>query len=319
MFARLVFSISIRHQFIKEVTALQNFLKSRKFKIILVLFAFAVAVILRAAAEGGFGSTTAQIIGSVTSPLLKISSSFTSKISSFFEKITNVNEIYELNSIYRDKINDLNAKLIDYENIKRENEQYKTFLELKKENSDFKFAPASVIAKDPNDRFGSFVIDRGENDGIKINDPVISSDGIVGVISSVGPTYSSVVSILDPSVKLGCYCVQTFEYGVCEGDIKLALDGMCKFIYLPRDSVSRIGDLVVSSGGGIFPRGLVIGNISSIQPEDHGVSLYASVTLSADINNITEVFVITEFEGQGNVLADENLLRYGNYNDSREK
>lgn len=295
---------------------MQSFFKSRRFKLLILLFVLALSILLRAAAEGSFGSFTAEVIGSVTAPLLKFSSNVSHSVTQFFDRITHVNDIYELNQLYKDQINDLNGQLIDYENIKRENEQFKNFLELKENNADFKFQPASVIAKDPNDRFGSFVIDCGEINGVSVNDPVITADGIVGIISDVGPTYSSVITILDPAVKLGCYCVQTFEYGVCEGSIDLALNGMCKFIYLPRDSKSKPGDLVVSSGGGIFPRGLVIGNIASIQPEADGVSLYATIDLSADIDNITEVFVITDFAGQGSVLADENLLIFGNYGDS---
>ena len=83
-----------------------------------------------------------------------------------------------------------------------------------------------------------------------------------------------------------------------------------RFPAMPRDSGAAIGDMILTSGGNIFPKGLKIGTIKEIRQEDHGVSLYAVVEPFASVNDAKDVFVITSFEGQG-ILIGEDLGQTG--------
>lgn len=286
---------------------MQDFFKSWRFKVLLALLVFILAIILRAAAAGGFGEILEEAVGVVTAPVMKLSTSISSGATEFFQRIIHVNETYEQNEEYRKRINELNEQLIDYEKIKRENEHLRDYLDLKEENEDYTFETATVIGRDPNDMYCSFVVDSGSRSGIETGDPVITSDGLIGVVYETGANYSKVMTILNPSLNVGCYDVRTADSGILAGDLELTQDGMCKFQYISRDSGAANGDLVVTSGGGIFPRDLVIGTITEINAEDDGIALYAKVVPSADITGVKEVFIITSFVGQWDVTDDRNL------------
>lgn len=91
--------------------------------------------------------------------------------------------------------------------------------------------------------------------------PVITSDGLIGVIEEVGLTYSRVITLHDPSLNVGAYVSRTRDTGIVVGAVDLAQDGQCKMTYLPRDSGAAIGDMILTSGGNVFPKGLKIGTI----------------------------------------------------------
>ena len=98
-------------------------------------------------------------------------------------------------------------------------------------------------------------------------------------------------------MQAGAIVTRTREVAVAEGDFDLMEDETLKLAYLTRDAEAIIGDTVETSGtGGIFPKGLLIGTIESIQPEDHGMSNYAVIEPAVDISAVKRVYVITDFD-----------------------
>ena len=98
---------------------MQDFFKSWRFKVLLALLVFILAIILRAAAAGGFGEIIEEAVGAVTAPVMKLSTRISGGATEFFQRIIHVNDTYEQNEAYREQINELNRQLIDYEKIKR--------------------------------------------------------------------------------------------------------------------------------------------------------------------------------------------------------
>lgn len=277
---------------------LGDFLRSGRFKILLFVLILLLFFMLRAAWTGGLSPMIAQATGIWVTPLQKASSSISNTVSGYFQRYTRADEIARENEELREQINELRAQMVDYEQYKQENESLKKFLDIKELNPDFELEPAAVVARDPNDRFYSFTIDKGSMHGVSLRDPVICADGLVGVVKEVGANYSKVLTILDVAVDVGAYDVRTRDIGIVTGAVDLAGEGSCKLTYLPRESSATIGDLVVTTGGGIFPKGLVIGTISQVKTEAGGISLYAVVRTTADIRSLTDVMVIKDFSGQ---------------------
>jgi rod shape-determining protein MreC len=82
-----------------------------------------------------------------------------------------------------------------------------------------------------------------------------------------------------------------------EGDFELEKKGLCKLSYLPKDVDLRVGDKIISSGyGGIFPEGLNIGEVVSIEPDELSHTLVGYVKPAADLSLIRDVMIIREFE-----------------------
>lgn len=259
--------------------------------------------LLRAIYTGGIMPFLSSAGGLVMLPLNSFSASVGSSIQERFGPFLSAGKVAEENRALRAEVQDLKEQLIDYEAVKMENVQFRELLEIKERNSDFIFEPATVVARTPDDWFGSFTIDVGTYHGVTLRCPVITSEGLVGIVSEVGHGYSKVQTIMDASVNIGGVDIQTLDTGIITGSIPLAQEGRCKLGFLPRESGATPGDTIVTSGtGGLLPRGLIIGEIDKVEMETTGLSLYAVVSPAADIQGAKQVFVITDFGGKD----DEN-------------
>ena len=278
---------------------MQKFFKSWSFKILCGLAVFAVAIMIRAAASGSAEVFLSQAVSVISQPFLKASTAVTNSVGEFLDRFANAEENYLRVLELEEQLREANQKLIGAEQDKRENEQFRSFLGLKETNPDYEFEPATVIGRDSTNRFYSFTIDRGSLHGVEEADPVITADGLVGIVWEVGLTYSHVRTILDISVEAGVYDISTRDSGIVTGDISLSAEGLCKLKYLPRESGIASGNLIVTSGiGGVFPKDLPVGTVKSIEVDHSGLSLTAVIEPSADIENVTDVLVIKSFDGQ---------------------
>ena len=283
---------------------MQKFFKSWAFRIICALAIFAIAVMIRAAAAGNADIFLSQTFSVISQPFLKMSTSVSDSVGGFLDRFARTEEVYLEKEKLKAKVQELEEALVDYENIKRENDQFREFLELKQNNPDYNFEPATVIGRDATNRFASFTIDKGSLDGIEMSDPVITSDGLVGIVWEVGLTYSHIRTILDISVEVGVYNIYTRDSGIVSGDIALSGDSLCKLSYLPKNSGIASGDLVVTSGiGGVFPKDLRVGTVRSVELDSNGLSLSAVIEPSADIANVTDVLVIKSFSGKAGTVS----------------
>ena len=283
---------------------MREFFKTKRFKIFLVALAALLVLIICSATVG---SNSSGVLGVVISPVQKLSSWITNSATTFFGNIANSGKNASENEKLKEEMASLREQLIDYDDTKTENEQLKEILGLKKEHKDYDYAAASVIGRDADDRYGSFQIDKGSLDGVELYDPVITRDGLVGYVSKIGPTTSRVATILSTDINVGAYGLYSGETGVVTGDTALASKGQCKLKYLLRDSAMAKSELVATTGlSGIFPKGLVIGTVQELVPESGGASVYAVIEPAAQIVDVQNVFVITDFKGQGADSDDEN-------------
>ena len=278
---------------------MQKFFKSWAFKVLCALAVFAIAVMIRAAAAGNADIFLSQAFSVVSQPFLDLSSSVSGSVNNFLDRFVRTEEVFLENEVLQERVRQLEEELVDYENIKRENDQFREFLELKQNNPDYTFEPATVIGRDATNRFASFTIDKGSLAGVEVADPVINSDGLVGIVWEVGLTYSHVRTILDISVEVGVYNIYTRDSGIVSGDISLSGDSLCKLSYLPKNSGIAAGDRVVTSGiGGVFPKDLRVGTVRSVELDSNGLSLSAVIEPFADITNVSEVLIIKSFGEQ---------------------
>ncbi len=282
------------------------FFSSQKFKVILCVVLGLVAISLISFFVGGRLSPQSDILGTVAAPFRAVFTEISNGISDFTNAYTNGNEALIRNAELENEINELREKIADYEKVTAENEFYKEYLDIKDAHPDFKFAAATLISRDISNPYGGFVINKGSADGIAQHDPVITDAGLVGYITDVGIKTSKVATILSPDITLGAIDNRTNDSGVLSGTLEMAQNGETRFYNLSRSCNIAIGDYVVTSGEGIFPSGLLIGTIQSIGSDEYNTSIYASVKPFAEIEEIREVMVITEFSGQGGLDPERN-------------
>ena len=275
---------------------MKDFLKSIAFKALAVAALFLVGVMIYAASTGGAATIPATIVSAVVTPLQSIAAGISDGVNSFIGIFTDSGKLREENSRLQSEINALRENQVEFDETKRQLELYRQFLELKEQNPDYKFADARVVAVDPSEKYYNFTINAGSLKGVKAGDPVITPAGLVGVAYDVALDSARVRTILDPTTQVSAYVSRTGDEGTTGGTVTLAREGLLRINYLSREGGAAAGDYVATSGkGGIYPRGLLIGEIQSVSPDSDGLTMTAQIQPFADIKNLSSVFVLTDF------------------------
>ncbi len=278
---------------------MKEFFTSKKFKIILCVAAVLIGVMIYSAVS----STTAvgSAMGGIFAPIQRGVKGVTDWFSETFDMLFNADDYYEENQRLKDELAEMANQIVDYTEIKQENEHLREMLGLKEQNPTVEFSePCTVIGRTANDVFGSFFIDKGSRNGIEYYDPVVTKNGLIGFVTEVQYTYAKVTTILANDVSIGIYSVETGDTGVSAGSYELALNGNLQMIYIPLESTLTAGDIIVTSGySGLVPKGVAVGKIQSLEIATNGLSQNAVVAPIVDHSELKTVYVITDFDGKG--------------------
>ncbi|MBO7178879.1 MAG: rod shape-determining protein MreC [Clostridia bacterium] len=285
---------------------MKRFLQSASFKRLVAIVAVILLGIICAAFSHNASSPFTSAMSFVFTPLQRLASSFSSEMAGLSASFTSSSKYIEEIEKLEEQISDYREQLADYEELKQKVVAYEEFYDIKVQNPDYQFAYGTVVSRDVADPYGSFVINAGSTSGIQVNDPVIYGNYVVGIVKKVNLSTSVVYTVLDPRINIGAYESATREYGYVSGDSKLLKDKLCKLQGLDRTSSIVSGGIVCTSGsGGVFPHGLIIGEVASVTTDEITTSTYATIKPYTDLNELTDVFVITSFIGQGESDTDE--------------
>ena len=187
---------------------------------------------------------------------------------------------------------------IDNTRLRQEQYELERLRELYKldENySDYEKIGARVIASNGSNWFTDFTIDKGKNDGVKIDSNVLAGSGLVGIVTEVGPDYARVRSIIDDSSNVSAMVLSTSDICMVRGDLELVSDGRIRFEKLANnENPVEVGEQIVTSYvSDRFVQGLFIGYISEIQVDSNNLTRSGYITPAVDFSKIQEVLVIT--------------------------
>ena len=281
---------------------MKNFLKSVLTRSVGVLALILIGVMIYSAVSGGFATIPETVAGIFVTPFQSFATSVSNGVSGFFSQLTGSGELQERIDQLEEENAELRKQMVDYDELKQTNDWYSEILGLHEENPEYTFAAGRVIGREPSDFYGNFTISAGQNAGVAVNDPVVSTDGsLVGVVEEVGLTYAKVRTILDPSIKVASQISRTGDTAYTNGStVDMARQNALRMTTLERSSGAAVGDYVITSGiGGVYPSGLLIGSVKEISNATDGMTLDANVELFTDIYNLKQVMVITYFAGQG--------------------
>lgn len=279
---------------------MKRFLRSGTFKNLVIVAAVVLLGVLCASVSHNASSPFTSVIGTIFSPLQKLSVAISDSFNDVSAAFTSSSVYLEENEALKKEIEGYRKQLADYDDLKQKVDAYEEFYGIKQKNADFEISYGSVISRDAADVYGSFVLNTGSKDGVEAGDPVIYGEYVVGIVKKVNFSTCVVYSVLDPRVKIGAFESGTREYGFVSGDEKLYSQGLCKLEGLDSSTSVVNGGVVCTSGaGGVFPDGLIIGEITAVKTDEISTASYAQVKPFAELDQISEVFVITSFEGQG--------------------
>lgn len=280
---------------------MKEFFHSVKFKILICIAALLLGLMTYAAVTLGTQTPPEQILGTLTYPFTAAANAVADGVSGFIDKIVNADTYKSENEELKSKLTGLYKRTKDYDALAAENAQLREMLGLKEKNPDFIFSEScDVIARNANDICGGFTIGSGKSSGISLNDPVVTSVGLVGRVTSIADNYARVTTIISPQVNVGVYSMRTKATGVIENSIDSAQNGLCLMSGILKDADLVVGDVIFTSGkSGLFPDDLMVGTVVEIIDDTNGLSKHALVKPAVDVFTVTSAFVITDFNGKG--------------------
>ena len=227
----------------------------------------------------------------ISSPIQKILWETGGKISLFFETIREIRNLKKENEEFRLRIQELLAENIALKELKKENQILREALGLGLEK-EYQLILAQVIGKDIEQDL--LLINKGFQDGLSENLPVITQEKIlVGKISEVYKNFSKILLISNPQSSFDAKIAEREILGLVKGkgNLKIFLD------FIPQEKEIKKEDLVITSAlGGIFPAGLLVGQIGEVKKSDLGLFQQAEILPFFEIKEIETLFIIANFQ-----------------------
>lgn len=191
------------------------------------------------------------------------------------------------------------------ENNRLKQDQYelkrlRSLYKLDQEYMEYNTVGARVIAKDSGNWFHVFRIDKGSNDGIKVDQNVIADGGLVGIVTDVGPNYATVRSIIDDASKVTAMSQSSSATCVVSGDLQLFKEGRLHLSYMDKDDAIYDSDKIVTSQiSDKYLPGIFIGYAADITVDSNNLTKSGYLIPVVDFDSLREVLVITQLKETG--------------------
>jgi rod shape-determining protein MreC len=240
--------------------------------------------------------TTARLklaIGSLFLPLFGLAGASHQLAQKAGDALTPRRGLLKQNETLRQENERLRVQALQTEEVIQENNRLRGQLNWRQPQKAWALKAAAVIARDPASWWRTAQIDLGSRDGIRTNLPVLTTEGLVGRIASVGYNRSQVVLLGDADCKVAALVEETRDAGVLGGSGPLDNSLVTLSCYSSKDANLKAGLKVVTSGlGGIFPKGIPIGKIVDSQQVEYGLYTEARIKLAANLGALEEVWVL---------------------------
>jgi rod shape-determining protein MreC len=211
-------------------------------------------------------------------------------LAGIWENYLNLVQVRRENRQLRESVRILNARVLESQEALLTNERLKRLLELKT-SLHMPTMTAAVIGEDGSPWFKSIVIDRGKNDGLREGMPVIVVGGVVGQLVKVAANSSRVMLVTDTASSVAGIVQRSRARGVVKG----RGEGVCSLEFAFREDDVKVGDFVVTSGiGGIFPKGLPLGEVTMVKKGEYGIFQTVDVRPTVSATKLEEVLVLMQ-------------------------
>ena len=244
----------------------------------------------------GNPSPVTRVVRFVTTPVQRAASG----IGGFFGKglsyFTDFDALQAENEELRRQLREMEQTVRDAELALEENARLRQQAGQPERQRDLTTVEAEVIARNPGDWATTLTLDKGSNHGVEVGDLVITVDGMAGYVSEVAGNTCEITTVVDVEMQCGALITRTRETAIAEGDYDLMVEGNLRLSYLTEDASVVIGDTVETSGrGGVFPKGVMIGTVENVLPEDNGISYYAVLRPFVDVDTVSSVSIVTDY------------------------
>ncbi len=222
-----------------------------------------------------------------------------------------------------DSLDGFGKYFTEYDRLKAENEELRQLLEAEKNKNDLyeiateenqwlreflmygskepklTFVDAVAVGRESGDYVTSFTLNKGSLHGVDVGMAVIEKNGLVGYVSEVGVSYCKITTVVSDGAAVGIICPRSGAAGTLEGDYSYISTGLCKVTFPSHDADVSEGDIIYTSGvGSVYPYGISVGRVESVEKDRYTRKTIASVRLSTDLTSINRVMIITEISSE---------------------
>ena len=272
---------------------MKRFFTSRVWTVILI--AILITVIL-AVGSTLTGKNSGTLVQGILSPLRSAASYLTDQAEQLYNYMFEYESLLAENQRLKEQLAQMEEDARRADAMSRENDRLRAMLEFTQLNPDYDFAEGYIISWSSNDWSNTFTINRGEDADIAPGMCAITANGeLVGLVEEVGSNYSVIKSVLDSSLEISATIASSGYNGMVKGGYASGLDGYLRMNYLPSSSTIRNNDQVVTTGSTVYPRDLILGYVIDAGFDASGVAKYALLEPAANISNLEQVFILTNY------------------------
>jgi rod shape-determining protein MreC len=249
----------------------------------------AVCLLLLTLQMRGHGDGASDLLAIVTTPVQSALARINRTTVGVWSTYREWKAVRAENARLREEAQRLRVEALRVTEITEENQRLRRLLALK-QAMPMTTLSGEIIAREWGGWVRSLTVNRGRGDHVARLTAVIGPDGLIGRVVDVRPGASIVQVLTDPASTVGAHIVRTRTQGIVEGEPR----GTIRFKYMARDgSDIQVGDLVVTSGaGGLFPRGIPVGRVRTIDDRGSALFHYAQLAPAVDFARIDEVLLI---------------------------
>ncbi|MBA3385685.1 MAG: rod shape-determining protein MreC [Chthoniobacterales bacterium] len=225
-------------------------------------------------------------------PFLTTGSGLQKQITSVRTGLKSLEEIERENSALRVENRALKATNQALRDVEHEVNRLRTALNYR-ERSIFRLVPAEIVTRDASTWWRTVTINRGKQDGIETDMPVVTQEGLVGKTTTVSDSISVVLLVSDENCRVAVTVEGTREQGIVSGErVAGALMPLLDLNFLSKQANLQPGQKAYTSGvGGVFPSGLLIGTVKDYRVRE--LDGQARITPAVNLAKLEDVFVVT--------------------------
>ena len=230
-----------------------------------------------------------RIALAVTAPVQRAAVATIDGTANAWRQYVSLRSVRRDNVVLQDENAKLRADVVGLAETRAENDRLRRLVHYDEVNPGPKVI-ARVLGINPDPNRLTLRIDRGEGDGVRRGQAVVTADGVVGQVLRATASASDVLVVFDPNCRLGGRIQRTrARVGIAGAGDEQAL----KLEYLLRTEDLEEGDLVVTSGtDGVYPPGLVVGRVTGVQRQTSGMFLNAGILPAVNFGKVEEVVVL---------------------------
>jgi rod shape-determining protein MreC len=259
-------------------------------KVVLLGSLVAACLLLLTLQMRGHGSMARDVFAVVTTPIQTGLAKASRATFGLWSTYLDWKNVRAENRRLREEVQELRVQGLRVVETDDENRRLRRLLALQ-EHLPLTTLSGEVIAREWGGWIRSLTVNRGRGDNVPRLTAVISPNGLIGRVVDVRPGVSIVQVLTDPTSTVGAHVLRTRTPGIVEGDPR----GTLRFKFMARDGASiQSGDVLVTAGqGGLFPRGIPIGTVRSIDNRGAALFHYAELTPTVDFARVDEVLLVT--------------------------